>query len=312
MEPKARHVLIGLFTIITALLAVVFALWLAKINSTRDMLHYTVEFSESVTGLSRGSAVQYTGMTVGEVVQLRLHPDDPRKVLADISISKNVPIREDVVVRLQPVGITGQAVIGLTGGSPSANLLIPVDDKVPVLYATPSPLSTLLNNGENLMSSLTEVTYNLSKAFSDKNVTHWGNILQNIDNVTGSVAGESDQIKLLLSGANEAITEFGKAIQKYADLANNANVVITKEGARAFENAAQAMQSLSSSSQQLQRMLRHNEGSFNNGMQGLQEVGPTLIELKKSFATLQTILKNMEENPAAYFFDGDKLKEFKP
>ena len=88
--------------------------------------------------------------------------------------------------------------------------------------------------------------------------------------------------------------------------------MITKEGARAFDSAAQAMQSLANSSQQLQRMLRNNEGSFNSGMQGMQEIGPTLMELKNSFSTLQSILKNLEQNPAAYFFDGDKLKEFRP
>lgn len=312
MEPKARHVLIGLFTLITAILAVVFALWLAKISTQKNVLNYIVEFRESISGLSRGSAVQYTGMPVGEVVDLRLHPADPRKVLAEISVSADVPIRQGVVARLQMVGITGQAVIALTGGDPDKDLLLPEDDHLPVLYATPSPLATLLDNGENLMSSLTEVAFNLNEALSDKNTAHFGNILQNFDKLTGSVAGESEQITKLLSGANQTLEDFNKAIGKYADLATNVNLVFTKEGVRAFDSAAQAMQALANSSQQLQRMLRNNEGSFNNGMQGFQEMGPTLIELRNSFSTLQTILKNMEQNPAAYFFDGDNLKEFKP
>ncbi len=312
MEPKARHVLIGLFTLITAVLALVFALWLAKISTTKGVLHYLVEFRESVSGLSRGSAVQYTGMTVGEVVDLRLHPNDPTRVRAEIAVDEKIPIRQGVVARLQLVGITGQAVISLTGGHPDGALLLPEDDNLPVLYATPSPLASLLDNGENLMSSLTEVAINLNNAFSDKNAAHFGNILQNVDKLSGTVASDSDMIKDLLSNANEVMGGFNAALAKYAALADNVNVVITQEGARVFESAAQAMQALSNSSQQLQRMLRNNEGSFTTGMQGLKEIGPTLLELKNSFGTLQTILKNLEQNPAAYFFDGDKLKEFKP
>ena len=312
MEPKARHVLIGIFTLVTSILAVVFALWLANVNTQKGVNHYYVEFSESVSGLSRGSAVQYTGMTVGEVVELRLHPENPSKVRAEITVDEDVPIRHGVTARLQMVGITGQAVISLTGGNIDAPLLIADTGALPVLYATPSPLATLLDNGENLMSNLTKIAINLSDAFSEENVAHFGNILQHIDTFTGSFASESEMVKELFGGAKQVMGEFNTAIGKYASLAENVNVVITKEGARAFDSAAQAMQSLANSSQQLQRMLRNNEGSFNSGMQGMQEIGPTLMELKNSFSTLQSILKNLEQNPAAYFFDGDKLKEFRP
>ena len=81
METRAHHVLIGLFTVIVVAAALLFALWLAKSSSDRQFSDYEIVFNEAVSGLSQGSAVQYNGIKVGDVTQLKLDPQDPRKVL---------------------------------------------------------------------------------------------------------------------------------------------------------------------------------------------------------------------------------------
>ena len=53
METRARHVLIGLFTLIVAALAVLFALWLGRSEHSRDFHLYDIAFEEAVSGLSR-------------------------------------------------------------------------------------------------------------------------------------------------------------------------------------------------------------------------------------------------------------------
>ena len=56
METKANHVLIGAFTILVTVLAVLFALWAANYSSNKQWDKYEVVFSESVTGLGNGGA----------------------------------------------------------------------------------------------------------------------------------------------------------------------------------------------------------------------------------------------------------------
>ena len=68
MEPRAHHVLIGLFTVLTVGAALLFALWLNKAGADRAFTDYEVIFNEAVTGLSQGSAVQYSGIKVGDVI----------------------------------------------------------------------------------------------------------------------------------------------------------------------------------------------------------------------------------------------------
>src|SRR5690625_914899 len=66
MEPRAHHLLVGLFTLIVAVAAVVFSLWMTKAGRDSAVKEYQVVFTEPISGLSRGSAVQNNGIKVGE------------------------------------------------------------------------------------------------------------------------------------------------------------------------------------------------------------------------------------------------------
>ena len=72
METKANYVLIGAFTLVTAVFLLLFGLWAAKFSSDRDWREYLVIFTEPVTGLTEGSSVQYNGIAVGTVERLEL------------------------------------------------------------------------------------------------------------------------------------------------------------------------------------------------------------------------------------------------
>ena len=86
METRAHHVLIGAFTIGIFLIALGFVLWMSKTGVDRGFVDYDIVFTEAVTGLSTGGVVQYNGIKVGEVTQLHLAPDDPRKVVARVRL----------------------------------------------------------------------------------------------------------------------------------------------------------------------------------------------------------------------------------
>ena len=62
METRAHHVLIGLFTVITVGAALLFGLWLGKSTIDREFSYFEVLFNEEVSGLTPGSAVEYSGI----------------------------------------------------------------------------------------------------------------------------------------------------------------------------------------------------------------------------------------------------------
>jgi phospholipid/cholesterol/gamma-HCH transport system substrate-binding protein len=78
---------------------------------------YRVLFTGSVSGLRTGGAVLFNGIRVGEVADLGLAPDNPRRVNATISVSSTTPVRSDTKVGLEFQGLTGVPVIALEGGT---------------------------------------------------------------------------------------------------------------------------------------------------------------------------------------------------
>ncbi|HTD27966.1 MAG TPA: MlaD family protein, partial [Xanthomonadaceae bacterium] len=81
METKANHVLIGLFTLAVIAAILLFILWASKYSAEGTFHEFDIVFNESVTGLSVGGVVEYNGIEVGNVRNLKLAPNDARKVI---------------------------------------------------------------------------------------------------------------------------------------------------------------------------------------------------------------------------------------
>ncbi|NOL50313.1 MlaD family protein [Pelistega europaea] len=320
MEPKARHILIGLFTVSVVVGAMLFGLWLTHLSVFQDSYRYKVHFRESVSGLSRGSAVLFNGMNVGEVVDLWLDKQDPRYVFAEIAVQKKVALREGVVAKLQLMGITGQSVVSLNGGNPNKPKLVPEDtifqnmdeEALPTIEATPSPLSALLEDGQNVISNLTEISVGMKNLFSDKNIQRLGDILEHINDVTASVANEKMTIQSIITQTDTTLKETQQTLTSFRKLAQDTNYLLTAEGKQALSSLIDATNSMKASSQKIQQLLANNEGNISQGLQGFKELTPAIIEFKRAFSTLQHILQNLEDKPAAYLLDGNALKDFKP
>ena len=133
METRANFVLIGAFTLAVIAGAFLFVLWFSGLTRTADHQTYAVLFDGSVAGLSRGSAVQFNGIRVGEVTEINLVADDPRRVEVLVQVVGRVPINQDTKARLEVQGLTGGAAIALTGGAPNSPPLASKDGKPPVI-----------------------------------------------------------------------------------------------------------------------------------------------------------------------------------
>src|SRR6476469_4633819 len=206
METKANYVLIGAFTIIVTAVLLLFALWAAKYSSEKDWQAYSVVFNEPVTGLAEGSSVQYNGISVGTVETLRLAPEDPRRVLATLRIQADTPIKTDTRAKMSQSGITGPPFIQLTGGSPTQPMLVSVDHRdIPVIRTEASALQNIADTANRLVSRLDEV-------LSEENVHHIANTLHNIDSLTGSIAGEREDLRALIVSARQSSEQLAKTL----------------------------------------------------------------------------------------------------
>lgn len=305
MEPRAHHVLIGLFTVITVGAALLFALWLSKAGADREFKEYVVIFNEAVTGLSQGSAVQYSGIKIGDVVSLRLNPNDPRQVRAHVRIVDQTPIKADTRARLTITGITGTAVIQLYSGTPGSPNLEGEGGKPAEIVADPSPLSRLMANSEDLVVSVTRLLDRANRMFSEQNAERVSKTLAHLEQITASVASHGDDIGV-------ALQQITHATREAASLMQEAKRMLATDGQQTLANAERLMASLERSSTTIERLLNDNHEALGNGMRSMGEIGPAISDLRETLGSLRAFSRQLEQDPAGYLLRSEPIKEFQP
>ncbi|MGJ4994607.1 ABC-type transport auxiliary lipoprotein family protein [Bradyrhizobium sp. HKCCYLS3077] len=120
METRAPFAVIGGFVLAAIVAIFGFVYWLNNTGGLGPRTIYRVQFEGSVPGLLVGAAVLFNGIRVGEVTELGLAPDNPRRVNATISVASATPVRVDTKVGLEFQGLTGVPVIALEGGASGA------------------------------------------------------------------------------------------------------------------------------------------------------------------------------------------------
>lgn len=312
METRAHHVMIGLFSVLVVLSALFFGLWLAKSSVDTAFKDYEVVFNEAVSGLSRGSPVQYSGIKVGDVLQLSLDPQDPRRVLARIRLVGDTPIKEDTQAKLALTGITGTSLIQLSGGTPQSPELKGRDGKLPEIIASPSPISRLLSDSNDLMSGINMLLHNVNTLFSRENVERVSQTLDNLQRATEAIAGQRDDIRQTLRQMPQVGKQMSATLEQTSRLMRNANNLLDQQGTQALGSAERAMQSLEQTSATINQLLVNNQNSVDSGLQGLNELAPAIRELRDTLSALRAISQRLNANPSGYLLGRDKNKEFTP
>lgn len=312
METRAHHVLIGLFTVIVVAGALLFGLWLAKSSVDTEFKDYEIVFNEAVSGLSKGSAVQYSGIMVGDVVTLRLDPKDPRRVLARIRLGGDTPIKEDTQAKLALTGITGTSIIQLSGGTPQSPTLKGKDGNLPTIIASPSPIARLLNDSGDLVAGVNMLMHNANQVFSSQNAERISKTIEHLEQTTGTIADQRGDIRQAMQQLSAIGKQATATLEQTAALMRNANGLLNDQGKQMFGSAEQAMKSLEQSSATINTLLTTHQDSLNSGMQGLNGLAPAVRELRDTLTSLRAISQRLEANPSGYLLGNDKNKEFTP
>jgi len=116
---------VGVFVTVSFFILAAGILWLAGSRFFRTVAHYQIIFDKSVSGLLPGAAVEYQGVTVGKVEDIRLTRDTPPRAAVQIALQPDTPVRQDTSAFLVGSLVTGIRIIELEGGSPNAPSLQP-------------------------------------------------------------------------------------------------------------------------------------------------------------------------------------------
>lgn len=314
METRANYVLIGLFTLITAALLIVFALWAAKFASDSSWNEYDVVFSEAVTGLGIGGTVQYNGITVGEVRRLNIDPEDPNKVLVRVRIKADTPIKVDSEARLAFVGLTGITQIQLKSLNAGSAALVPTEkNPVPRIIAKESAFSKIFSSTDDLTTTASNVMLRLNEAFSDENIKSLGKTLANLEKISGTVADERQDIGLIIRDTRAAIAKLNSALASTDSIARKLDQGVVDQLPDLVAKLDRTLIQYEVLARNANRVIETNGDAIDNfSQQGLAQVGPAIAELRTLLAQLRRVAAQIEERPNALVTGKSTTEEFKP
>jgi phospholipid/cholesterol/gamma-HCH transport system substrate-binding protein len=309
MEPRAHHLIIGLFTILAFAAALIFSLWLAKSSAEREWGYYEIVFDHAVGGLSEGNPVLYSGVQIGDVVELKLDPDNPGHVRVLVRVDQSVPIRENTKAGLVLANITGSMSVQFSGGSPDTPALKGDEDNPPVIIAEPSAFTSLLSNGEQLLAKADQLLTSATALLSADNIDNASAILQNTREATDALLDRRNQLIALLEQFDAAAIRAEEAAIKVSNVSDNANELLQNDGQRVLQSMDKALAVITTTMERINELTRNNQGAMDAGLQGMGELAPALRELRATLRSLNQFTNRLEQDPTGTLFGNETMKE---
>jgi len=305
METRANYGLIGAFVLLAALAIVMFAVWISKVQFSKDFSIFDVVFEGAVNGLSDGSEVRYQGIKVGEVTQIELDDLNPNNVIARIRVAANTPVRADSKAELGILGITGLTFIQINAGSPDEPLLSKgIRPYPPRILAEKTQLDKLVASSGDLLASGTETLDQLSALFNEDNLDRMANILNNIEKMTSvanedvGLIGEARQAIRALEQAGNTINEAAITVDKAAlefdgnvALMTNDTMILLKDMQGVVENANRAV--VAAESVVVDDLSPQAEDV-------MQELAVTLQDVRHLINRLDGVVEDLERDPTTF------------
>ncbi|HXF93020.1 MAG TPA: MlaD family protein [Nitrospiraceae bacterium] len=309
MEPKVNYVLVGLFVVVLSAVLLGIVLWLGKGEYGTVYDRYYAFMQESVAGLSVNSPVKYRGVEVGYVADIRLNPENPEEVRLTLDITRGTPIKEDTVAVLHVQGLTGFAIVDLTGGTrDSPPLTAKPGQAYAVIKTGPSLLarldsavSRLLEDQSlsRLLANLTTLAQDARGVIDQENRAALKQILSDLATVSRTLAARSGRVDQGLTGAAQTAEHLAK-------LSRTLNEQIPALLERVNRSAAslQAMtEELARTGKAIGALVNETKPNVEQfSRQTLPETSLLIAELRQLTATLQRVARQIEREPNALVF----------
>lgn len=314
METRAKHVLIGAFVLLVGAAILLGLLWAGKHTMEREFAFYDVYFREAVTGLAKGSPVQYNGIQIGEVTALRLSRIDPSRVIARIRVGASTPIKTDTQAKMGYLGLTGVAFIQLTGGTAEAPQLLPRPGRtVAVIRAEPSDLSKLFESGTDIVTTVNDVLRRLANILSDENAQKLSQAIDDLHRLSSTIGAETDSVQNILRNGSRATTELADTLVEVRGMVERLNRAAGSAERIIEDDIASAMAALRDASTQVQGILGDNRGAIDQfAQEGLVELGQALVELRAALASIRDLSQRLENDPSGFLLGRDQPREYDP
>ena len=314
METRSNHVLVGGVVLILLAVLALFMVWISRFGA-EGKREYDIQFKQSVDGLAKGSAVNFSGVPIGQVKDIKLDAKSPEFVRVRVSVDDKTPILLGTTAAIQG-SFTGPSTVQLDGaqaGRPlidCSNSACPLG--VPLIPAKPGGLGALLSNAPQLLERLTTLTERLTALLSDRNKASIAGILENTNRLSKALSDRGPEIAATLAETRIAIQKAGVASQQIGDLAATTNGLLSNDVKPAVGNLNKAVASAQKSMDTLDAAIGDaRPGLQNFSKQTIPELGQLIHDLRQMSQSLSSVADKVDRGGAGSIVGSPKLPDYK-
>lgn len=314
METRSNHVLVGGVVLILLAVLALFMVWISRFGA-EGKREYDILFKQSVDGLAKGSAVNFSGVPIGQVKDIKLDAKSPEFVRVRVSVDDKTPILLGTTAAIQG-SFTGPSTVQLDGaqaGRPlidCSNSACPLG--VPLIPAKPGGLGALLSNAPQLLERLTTLTERLTALLSDRNQASIAGILENTNKLSKALSDRGPEIAATLAETRIAIQKAGVASQQIGELAATTNGLLANDVKPTLGNLNKAVASAQKSMDTLDAAIgdaRPGLQSFSK--QTIPELGQLIHDLRQMSQSLSSVAEKIDRGGAGSIVGSPKLPDYK-
>ena len=313
METRAHYVAVGTFVLAVIFLAFVAVLWLGRTEFGEQARRYYIFFRGSVAGLNKGSQVQYNGIPVGQVVDIRVDPGNLEQIQVTAEIDTSiVDIKSDARAFLETNILNGIATIQIRGGTREASDLVPeTGHKYPVIKSGRSELEEVKASLPELVADLKEAAHGVNALLDENNRRAVAETLQNVRTITAAFVEPSKKLTEVVDNANNAVVQlrtfFQDLDESYTDKGG-----LKDQLSQTLADADRLAKNLNEASRQLQLVLQENRPGIRNFTQStLTQVSDLVTDLQRFVVGATRFVSEMERNPTRLLF-GERREGYRP
>jgi phospholipid/cholesterol/gamma-HCH transport system substrate-binding protein len=312
METRAHYAAVGAFVLAMVILAFAAVLWLARGSLNKEYARYDVYFHGPVTGLRTGAEVDYRGVPVGKVADVRIDPANISLIRVRVEIDPDVPVKTDARASVESNILSGVSYILIDGGTQAAPLLRPKGkEQYAVIPAHRSHLASVTAQAPELLEKLNDTADRLNRLLGEKNQKALAATLDNLQQFSHGLAERNQDIADVTHNADIA----ARGLATFVDTVNRSysgpNGLAQKAGA-ALGDFDRLAKNLDATNNQLQATIADvRPGLRSFSQQTLGDIRGLVSDARQLVSGLNRVSDQIEGDPSRILF-GDRRAGYKP
>lgn len=291
---------VGFFVSLALVAFVAVTLWLSGRQGSEPTTRYSLYFYKDVSGLMLGGPVFYLGVEVGSVTSMDIITGNPMSIRVVIEILESTPVDTGTSASLAFQGITGVAVINLTG-DPGMNLPLksPPGEKYPVIQVRDTGLAALLSDAPGIIQKLNNLLDEATSLVGGDNRALVTGTLENFTSLSKAMRDQETEFAKLPSSLNATLEDIRLSLAELKQATSDVRPGLKS----AMENVEAMSERLGNLTARLDEWAGENSDDMENFMaNGLGQVPELVSDARRTIRELDKLIQDIRENPSSLVY----------